>query len=545
MRVFLRLLNGRRITLWLQSDATFSNLQILVDQSKQCPFPSHTSEFVCGSRRVTDRDIALSEYAHIDDPSRIHMFVRPKLTSAFVREDYCSYHLPASGAGKCAVCGIKLLIVFESTAYKLIDLYLLSPDSDISNLLSIRDEKDDAVRISGFRTDAVACSLTIELDEVLNASTKYTVYIDLSKLPHGIESGVDISIVEDIVYGYYEWSFTTGKLQTIRILATLVDVTNPSTPVEVKQLLLPLSRQTGAMLEEVLQQLAAAFCIPRYSIRQVLIHRLLEGINVAMSNNREVAGLTESDSLLIEYDASLSDPSTLPVATKVFTGEDWKRYNEENWVNEESGYLAVCGKMTEEEERYLLLQVVQAFATVDNETLAENDLDGVSIKLADAQIVDVLQQSTECQQDLVLTLKQRGYALMQLGEATGSVLTRTYQACEEFFAQTAATKERCVSTNHYYLGYRRVPMFSKEFFQLRRYDDHADINTVNDLWPTYPTDFKLTFEECYTHMLDISWSITSTILHQLGCDESYVQSLLEPSVNDTSFGRGLSRCNIS
>eukprot|EP01031_Cornospumella_fuschlensis_P035887 gene35887-43528_t len=471
MRVFLRLLNGRRITLWLQSDATFSSLQILVDQSKQCPFPSHTLEFVCGSRRVTDRDIALN-------------------------------------------------------------LYLLSSDSDISNLLSIRDEKDDAVRISGFRTDAGACSLTIELDEVLNASTKYTVYIDLSKLPSGSESGVDSSIVEDVVYGYYEWSFTTGKLPTIRILATLVDVTNnSSTPIEVKQLLLPLSRQTGAMLEEVLQQLAAAFCIPRFSIRQVLIHRLLEGISVAMNNNREVAGLNESDSLQIEYDASLSDPSTLPVATKVFTGEDWKRYNEVNWVNEESGYLAVCGKMTEEEERDLLLQVVQAFATMDNETLAENDLEGVSIQLADAQIVG--------------SDKKHQQSIQELGEATGSVLTRTYQVCEEFFAQSAATKERCVSTNHYYLGYRSVPMFSKEFFQLRRYDDQADINTVNDLWPSYPADFKLTFEECYTHMHDISCSITSTILHQLGCDESYIQSLLEPSVNDTSFGRGLSRCNIS
>ena len=41
--------------------------------------------------------------------------------------------------------------------------------------------------------------------------------------------------------------------------------------------------------------------------------------------------------------------------------EEWQAYNDDNWVNDASGYLAVCGKLSEEEENDLILQLVQAF----------------------------------------------------------------------------------------------------------------------------------------------------------------------------------------
>jgi hypothetical protein len=39
--------------------------------------------------------------------------------------------------------------------------------------------------------------------------------------------------------------------------------------------------------------------------------------------------------------------------------EQWNKYREENWVNDASGYLAICGKYSPEEEKNLLLQVPQ------------------------------------------------------------------------------------------------------------------------------------------------------------------------------------------
>ncbi|RYH15231.1 isopenicillin N synthase family oxygenase [archaeon] len=620
MRVFLRLVNGKRITLWLPFDATFFSLQILLDQSNQSVIPSDALEFVSGSRRVTQSDARLSSYSHIDDSSRVHLFVRPKLP-AVVKENYCLYHTPTRGATNCAVCNLKLCMIFQSTVYQLIKQYLQVFVFDLSIFLCVRDEKDDLVGIAQFTVDDSISALYVELDDILGSLAMYTVYLDLSVFPIQEINNQMLSdehlalepsphLTDQAAYGYYEWSFTTGKLPTIRLLTTLSNTTPGDEMGDSnRQKLIVLTRQTAAMLEEIKQQIAAAFSIPSHSIGSVHVQNLY-GDSVVLSTNQQVAGLSEMDSLLVYWDAHLSvcKDIAIPITVaKPFTAQDWQKYNEENWVNEASGYLAVCGKMSAEEEEQLLLQVVQAFAhskeekqqdtiggsngwvvtsahaeivisdyavcmDITGDAIIGNHITATSTLTADLLSQDQsriplsmresywrhptippvsiplqnLQQTVDHQRAMVDMLKKRGYMMLELDEETSNLVRRAFAACQKFFAQSMLVKEKCRSSYHYYLGYRDVPAFAKEFFQLRRFNASEQVdNTDQTLWSGFPAEAKHALDTYYCQMHAISSLLVWIILRQFGFDEGYIQSLMEPSGNDSSFEYSVSRCNVS
>lgn len=159
-------------------------------------------------------------------------------------------------------------------------------------------------------------------------------------------------------------TFKTAKVPAVRLCVSCV---NRISGLKVASALPTLHRTTADLFEELKQLVSFTFRIPCHTIASMYANEL----NLNLVDNRSVGLLVDSSSVIVLLDESL--PSPPEALTVPFSPSDWQQYYKENWVNDASGYLVVCGKMTVEEENDLLLQVVQAFE------MCEDNRDGIAV----------------------------------------------------------------------------------------------------------------------------------------------------------------------
>lgn len=561
MRIFVRVETGRVLTIWLPDDALVHHLVSAIQESKQSQLVGF--DVVCGASVLTDPQAKLSVFGHRDCRSLMHAFIRPKELDGLGHEDYLSFiHPPPNSAG----CSVHSLVIRMGFTSQVFDALCQLPLEALDGMISMRDSNDDPVEVS-FALDRPLQQLRMTPVEVLNTSCQCTIYIHGPALPVPCRS--------------WQWSLHTAAMSSLRLLASLLPIDSES-PTDCR--LVNVVRQSSALLEELRHQLAAAFSIPSHSIACISLGTPPDR---PLSSNHAVAQLTEADCLTVHVDSAIPAPA-VPQA-KALTPADWAAYYKEHWVNDASGYLAVCGKMSSEEEAKLILEVVAAFSGNEDNRDGIGRWEGQLPLQADAMAVDavdavpttatissssvhvaskrVKHSSTKddsiplasrmspwadaltrppifpsSSDAMAAYLRTHGYAIVQLDSSTMQAVQAAYDAAEAFFQQPAVVKGRCHSTTYKYLGYVDIQPFDKELLQIRRYCPEINRH-LNALWSS---EGHRALDAYYTSMHAVCAAVMKTILQHVGCEDmAYMDGLIEPAGNHHCHGHQLSRSNLS
>ena len=156
----------------------------------------------------------------------------------------------------------------------------------------------------------------------------------------------------------------------------IVDEKLGSVQISRRSCVITVERQSGSLIQEFTQILGRSFGVESNLIT-CLSACGIDGRKLDLISDEDIADLNDSYSVSFDLkpptEFDQMESATHHGGSQSWSAEEWEQYNADNWVNDASGYLAVCGKMSAEEENELILQVVEAF------TLQEDNKDGIGI----------------------------------------------------------------------------------------------------------------------------------------------------------------------
>jgi len=174
-------------------------------------------------------------------------------------------------------------------------------------------------------------------------STKYVVYVYGGRGHEGAAENTDQSGKKN-KFNNYAFSFTTEQLDATRVIARNLR----------SEKFIILERNSPDLYYELKLKIATRFGLTPNQI--VFPSITLKDIILFNDRNNNMV------------DFEVIEDSHAPMG-EIHVHDDvpklgWKEYVEEHWVNSSAGYYALVGKMSEEEETKLLLEIVAAFSDI-------------------------------------------------------------------------------------------------------------------------------------------------------------------------------------
>ena len=358
-------------TFQLQENATVQNLKEAIISSGQSKFTNSASFEIVTSPQgtiLTDDSSLVSFYSTHSQKRYLHCIIAPSPT------------LPIFGL-ECMSCSpidiispgnnvtLDTLIIYARIHDQNLSQSLAQlPTSELSGLLEIHGANDNVLEATvSIRKNKIVCTL----DRHLEPGSKYMIILHgkrLSTIQLPPCCSKHTAEEHDLENQYV--SFTTQPLNSCRVqiqpgnsLITLFRSSNLLQ--ELKTRILSLNNTDVTLPKELV-------CLGTHGQDTWLI-----------SNNADVARLCDGDCIKWRNmnDAEMlllnqqKDKDLLHVQkinqqdqnNQLNATERHRRYCKDNWVNEESGYYAVYGKMSPEEENDLILGIVQAFCIKEEE----------------------------------------------------------------------------------------------------------------------------------------------------------------------------------
>jgi hypothetical protein len=409
MRIFVRYLPHQVSTLWLDESINVLQAKHFLHQSGQFSFAVEDMKLMCEEIEMKDSDL-ISKYIK-DIPNQVHaqLFKRhdslgtTKLLSA---DTYVITHDPFLGSTNASL--------YEPISLTILATILKEPiaDADLSKVMIIRGERNQLV--DGIYVQQSTSTLLHEIQFYptnFASYRKYTIYINGQYFEEN-----DMKC-EDFV-----WWFQTNKLPSLRIVVQPMTIESINTIQDDSPLtdnnnklssrLITIYRQSYDLLFELASTIAEEFHIPIFSLYRIYARIFQDQSRdriLPLTNNADISKLTEAHTIIFEYCLATTIPPTLSSLsssssliplfpgieeenqTKKWSIEQWEEYKRNNWVNDASGYLAICGKLTETEETELLIQIVSAFGE------QEDNRDGIAVNNNQHQ----LSSSTNAETDSV------------------------------------------------------------------------------------------------------------------------------------------------
>jgi isopenicillin N synthase-like dioxygenase len=398
MRLFVYIHEtGKDITVWFPDHTTVLTAKQAILQSKQ------TSIFTCvedmelyccssnsnnGSCVMKDTQV-LEYYAPATHKIQVHALLLPKEVPLASRmncklaDNFVVYHTPSDGAANVSVTkpGVICLYTTQSVYHQLKALCEAHCEC-LQDLIMVRDSRNQRVFGSlEFEASPHAHMIRFVSAQMLLSNGSYSVLVDGRMKDPATGEAVWIG---GLPSKRLLFSFKTQKLSELQLFVRVHNVTKShletdtamaidpdsasSAPIHsqlVESCVLTLGRQSLALFDEFQYRLASVLSIQVFHMIGVRAQHI-DGSIVSVHSDHDIGVLNNSDSIEVDVDLSAVDkrengdmqiPTCVPI-----TGEQWAQYNRDNWVNDASGYLAVCGKFESvEEEMELILNVVRAF----------------------------------------------------------------------------------------------------------------------------------------------------------------------------------------
>lgn len=438
MRVFIRLEDLRVITIWCPDNSTIQDVKRYIISSNRSHINISDMRLISCDCEMLDHQ-KLVQYTWPNDRNRVHACLKTQQKHLMSLHHFIMC-IPSQGSL------LKTLPEFIQVKYFSGLNYCKSLDFDNFDVndfeeyqksydsmpLHLRSDREEIILGRTVINDIEKSIQFYPKMDLIHGRT-YTVHIngllfqiddkkiDDKKIDDNIsERSVISNIVENQSCRDFEWSFTISPLQEIRLVCYSCDVRDLSdlsdendvrdvSDVNTSSCLVIIPRKSPSLYMELIETISARLNINSKSIVQVFTNNNIDLYKKTINTSRDVAILTEVDYLYVLYNSSQTCNSmkTLEVDSSLSSDVtslhevalQRQKYNEENWVNDASGCLAVCGKMTEEEENDLLLQVVEAFHLVEDNT------DGIGVY--DPSLPVIPTQAEYVSQELPLTIADR------------------------------------------------------------------------------------------------------------------------------------------
>eukprot|EP00300_Choanocystis_sp_HF-7_P023771 c2489_g1_i1.p1 GENE.c2489_g1_i1~~c2489_g1_i1.p1 ORF type:complete len:358 (-),score=63.68 c2489_g1_i1:17-1090(-) len=282
-----------------------------------------------------------------------------------------------------------------------------------------------------------------------------------------------------------------------------------------------------------------------------------------------VASLSQSHSLVCVLDLGVA----APIAQETDAPPMDQDYLENNWVNEEAGYFAVCGKMSADEELEMILAVISAF---DGPTEAKNlpEVDSSTVKpptpttapqslLDDPLVQDHMRvrpfleidqaqprifNSFELCSDMgsvMSNLNNHGFVFVRLQPGVHQAVQAVLDDARKFFELPVSEKSRLRDPHERYFGYVHNELYRKELVQIRQGSPNRFESAFSAIQNSIVDDFRQSTQRAYESLFDLARAFVTSLLVHMGAPLSYVQTLIEPACADASFGDDVSRTNLT
>ena len=576
MRVFVRLLeNHRLITIWVPEKQQVSQIKDYIEQSNRSTLSvSQMRLFVKDVEAKDDADIC----TYVTSGSNHHVFavLLNKFESSVSTIDYLVLHFPPNHSTFCHLDEtIRITVMKDSLTTNDISTRDLSKLMTIVSDRSQIMEADYWLKFEEFSVSIYARARNLVPDSF------YYVYIDGSFFS-----------LKNLMGRSFQWSFKTMKLSPLRIQCSLSQHSKNFAR------LITIDRQSSNLINDTIAAISSKF-LEIDPLHISAIHAVNgDDRSYPILCNADVAGLNDSQRIQFHVDstAPIIDNQSIEVRSRYnWTKKEWDLYYEENWVNDSSGYLAICGKLSEEEESELIYQIVSAFdgrednkdgiavsepvfassvydssvvqeaellpvavaqpvSTTDSSILPDFapmesrmqywDVNGSCIfpssifSVSDLLSFDVAspKSGVSMQSLFVQQLKSHGYAILKLEPKTVSAINNCAETAREYFSLPSECKERNKLETIKWLGYFYNAQYDKELFQMRRCSEEA-----NDTIWSIPGDsnsafgFKGAMNHSYVELGHIAQGVVQIILSYFGADVEYVDSLMENISSNSSI----------
>ena len=405
MRLFVRCEDLKVLTLWLNEGTTVLNAKTSIYESKRTKININEMRLIVGDHELSN-DFLLY--------GNIHACIK------YYQPDI--YHLnyilsvsPIKGSSLESNPESLTINLSKECEITFVDMNNILP-TDIVYLRTDRDELLESQCIYNKELSTLHCYPISKLYH----NRSYTVHINSKHITYnGVYNCKD-----------YEWSFNINTLPSIRLSVTHTPLTSPTAPDTLdskptsksasnakKQSLITLHRNLFSLYTELIKALAQRFSVPEYTITTINTSYM------SITTDQDVARLQELDTLTFTTDPILPLPytdrnsslttgatgaggaqtaagisggsSSRSGQTAAVAGDAWQQYVADNWVNDASGYIAISGKMSPQDEHELLLQVIEAFSVKeDNYDGIGNGVltDAYTVKVEEARAMRVVQE---------------------------------------------------------------------------------------------------------------------------------------------------------
>ena len=420
MRLFVRCEDLKVLTLWLNEGTTVLNAKTSIYESKRTKININEMRLIVGDHELSN-DFLLY--------GNIHACIK------YYQPDI--YHLnyilsvsPIKGSSLESNPESLTINLSKECEITFVDMNNILP-TDIVYLRTDRDELLESQCIYNKELSTLHCYPISKLYH----NRSYTVHINSKHITYnGVYNCKD-----------YEWSFNINTLPSIRLSVTHTPLTSPTAPDTLdskptsksasnakKQSLITLHRNLFSLYTELIKALAQRFSVPEYTITTINTSYM------SITTDQDVARLQELDTLTFTTDPTLPLPytdrnSSLTTGacgadnstsssgqTAALASDEWQQYVANNWVNDASGYIAISGKMSPQDEHELILQVIEAFS------IKEDNYDGIgNAVLTEAYTVEEATAVRAVQEVLSMAVDQpdtmHPFSLLLSGAADVSV----------------------------------------------------------------------------------------------------------------------------
>ena len=556
MRLFCRVLGSQRnATLWMPDGSSVLEAKRQLHAARLFADDAAVEDLVLvqGSRRVADKTL-LEEIASKQFPNQVHAVMMHVGQLPLACDGRVARIEPSDGAGAVGAFG-------GTTISLHLTLHCKEPSLDFSSVLSVYSDRNEFIDGTVI-FDASTRTFRFAAAQDLAPDCAFNVFADLSCLS-------DQPVLRSPLV---LWSFRTKKLAGLRLPVELAS--EDGAPPQ-HAALVAVSRQSRSIYLEMLQSIAAALSplssgvrVEWFNLTEITARRLW-GDMIDIRTCGDVALLNNSDTLSVRVDPSLVEPP-LPPLTQM-TEQELARYYENNWVNSESGFYAVCGKLGVEEENELILGLVSALGGEEAQGAVEAKADLVVTPAqaqarADIECIDpsatiipafpspdtpIFPLTSEyslpsplARREFASRLCSHGFAYVTLDQELFDTVSRVLQLSRDYFAQPTEVKREHRHFVFTYWGYKYNPVLSKEFYQLRRASPRQRLASALDKGQTTQA-LASAADTAYSALHALTTGLAREVLLELGADSGYLDELFEPAEDDASFTNQLSCSNLS
>jgi len=386
--------SGDVITVCCNEDHTVLDLKGFILQSQQTKIVNVQAMRLITTSIEMDNSSPLKGYTSGNNTQQLHCVLKLQQCDAIVLHK--SYSPRVTNCARNTSSRINPYEVLISAT-----LHPYASVISACDAIYIRAERDQLVPGSS-AFDIANHRIVFVPEKDLYFDTFYTAHLKGSSIVHA----------ENNLQGKdFEWSFRTLRLSSLRLLVSSCCSSTSDQSVVASNMLLILPRQTPCLYKELLHTISSRFGLDVQKIISVK-SKQIDGTEQPIDNDRTVAKLQESDTIIFEWSPDVlvkeNNAESVP-----WSKETWEEYYRHNWVNDCSGYLAVCGKMSLEEETLLLLNIVQAFCD------KEDNNDGIAVPVTRTVECD-LPAITSSEKERTIINCAKDAAINVLGTANAS-----------------------------------------------------------------------------------------------------------------------------